>query len=449
MKRFYKIFASWFLCLFLVLSQFIVSLADVNSLMISSSSNALMTLELDDSDYSVMPMSSIGTVNNTVRPDDVRIQLVYIDRDNNTQVMYPSLEYRNGRFYINAPELASGEHYVYYIVYLTGSSLPSSGEYLLSYDFSSTFSFEYSATDISAVRDIKNASSLSSATSLPSSQYSGDLYINNFPIRITSLAQLNLHFYFKENFSLNNFNGNFAIQFTKSDIPDGSFTAVGDNLSTQDYENDVSSSLSDLSSSVDSMTDEISGVTEAIQNLQGAMEPHYSNVLTQLHHITEQLHAFYDQVYNNIHLPELSMLTQIKEAIENIDLQIEVDISEVKTAINNMSTAVQNKLQSTTDQITGGYDNTGITQENEKLEQSINQYDEVESGIFEDAEGFIGDFEYPSVDSLPLGIIKALAFVGSFLQGIFLCMGEFSVIITFSLTMIFVMVVVGYHRIRS
>ena len=197
------------------------------------------------------------------------------------------------------------------------------------------------------------------------------------------------------------------------------------------------------------MTEDLSSAAENLEYISESQNLIIQGIDNVVMHISDQLFAFWDQLFNLIHLPTMAKMDDIISAIQNMDLEIEVNLDGLKSTINNMSTAVQNKLQSTTDQITGGFDNSGITQENEKLEQSINQYDDVESGIFEDAEGFIGDFEYLSVDSLPLGIIKALAFVGSFLQGIFLCMGDFSIIITFSLTMIFVMVVVGYHRIRS
>ena len=200
----------------------------------------------------------------------------------------------------------------------------------------------------------------------------------------------------------------------------------------------------------------------------GSGSPDYSSALTSIgssiKDMAGKLAAGTTTIVNNITNQTTQITNTITNTVTNMTQQITQGLTDVKQGITDKLQGVQqgitdklgqvqdginSKLDDVQDEIVNGYDNTGITQENEKLEQSINQYDEVESGIFEDAEGFIGDFEYPSVDSLPLGIIKALAFVGSFLQGIFICMGDFSVIITFSLTMIFVMVVVGYHRIRS
>ena len=114
-----------------------------------------------------------------------------------------------------------------------------------------------------------------------------------------------------------------------------------------------------------------------------------------------------------------------------------------------MSTAVQNKLQSVGDKITGGYDNSSIQNENEELAGALNEYDEAEKEVLEDVTGYIDGFEYPSMESLSGGLLGAIAFFGGYLQSMFLSMGEFGLIITFSLTMIFVLIIVGYHRIRT
>lgn len=445
MKRFYKIFASWFLCLFLVLTQFIVSFADVKSLMIGSSSNALMTMELDDDDYAVMPMSSIGTVTNTVNYNYVVCDVEYVDDSGSTKAISIVPSYSGGRFHVKKLDIPGDA--TRFVIKLYGGSIPSAGSYLFSWDMSSNFSYTYTSRPyMYAYKNIKNAQIQSGDVILDGFlQSSGDFYLSNFGVTYTSLDYVSIGVWFTDS-GVRNIDYSFALNYKK--VPnDSSYPIlVGSGTATENYQSDVSSSLSDLSSSVDTMTDEISGVTEAIQNLQGAMEPHYSNVLTQLHHITEQLHAFYDQVYNNIHLPELDMLTQIKTAIENIDLQIEVDISEVKTAINNMSMAVQNKLQATTDQITGGYDNSSMSSDKSELDGVLDQYEQAEEQLFDDAQGHINDFEF----NTPLDSFTGpLADVSYFLNGMFEAMGPMNVVISFSLTLTIAMVMIGWYRFKG
>lgn len=446
MKRFYKLFACWVSVLLLVFSSGMRSHASLESLLISTDSNALMTMELDDSDYSVMPMSTLGTVTNTVNKSSLSVLLRYKHKETGSiYVQGREATFSDGRFRFS--NMGPDNYYLYQMeIYLTSTGIPSPGTYDISFDFASDFAFNWSDGGLWFRKEYTNAASSSGTIRFGSnfSQFSGDIYVSPFTFNLSNVSALNI-FFDCNDLDANDVAGNFAVRFVRVDS-DPSAPSTGNDTSSADYQSDVSSSLSDLSSSVDTMTDEISGVTEAIQNLQGAMEPHYSNVLTQLHHITEQLHAFYDQVYNNIHLPELDMLTQIKTAIENIDLQIEVDISEVKTAINNMSTAVQNKLQATTDQITGGYDNSGMSSDKSELDGVLDQYEQAEEQLFDDAKGHINDFEF----NTPLDSFTGpLADVSYFLNGMFEAMGPMNVVISFSLTLTIAMVMIGWYRFKG
>ena len=404
--------------------------------MIGSSSNAVSMFAL--------PRSSLGTVTNTVDLNYIIVKgFYYLNGTRYTYYANTSIENGRLKFSYKAPDGA----YIDRINFGLGQlSQPPVGNYAFSMDMSSDIGMNVSQAWIYSVKQTDNASNQAFNISLPFVTQSGDVYVEPFNVTLTRVATFTPFFRLSDK-DVNMISGSVAFNFAP--ISESGEIVGGYPMSDDAYHSDVSNSLSNLSSSVDSMTEDLSSAAENLEYISTSQNLIIQGIDNVIMHISDQLYAFWDQLYNLIHVPTMAKMDDIISAINNMDLEIEVNLDGLKSTINNMSSAVQNKLQSTTDQITGGYDNSGITQENEKLEQSINQYDEVESGIFEDAEGFIGDFEYPSVESLPFGIIKALAFVGSFLQGIFLCMGEFSVIITFSLTMIFVMVVVGYHRIRS
>jgi len=444
-RNYLKIFSLLFAfsLVFGVISNSLVSYANVSDLMIGTGSNALMTMELDDSDYSVMPLSSVGTVTNTISPDRVWLGVQYKKADGSYINVYPSLTFQNNRFSWSFTIPEEDLYISRFWVGVDDSSLPPNGYYNMSFDYSSHISHEYNSIHVVGSKLTDNAQTVSFDKAVEATVESGDVYLSPMPFKLYSFNELAIRFLVYGT-STKTIGGSFALNFKPIEQTDDAFQ-IGIDTSERDYQNDVSSSLSDLSSSVGEMSDEISGVTEAIQNLQGAMEPHYSNVLTQLHHITEQLHAFYDQVYNNIHLPELNMLTQIKTAIENIDLQIEVDISEVKTAINNMSTAVQNKLQSTTDQITGGYDNSGIVSDQTELDSALNEYQQAEDELFEDAKEHINNFEFDT----PLdAYVKPLEDISYFLTGIYNGLGGLNIPIQFSLTLTIALILIGYYRIK-
>lgn len=456
MKRYLNLRLLFGFCLVLslILAHPFAAFSDVNQLMINTGSNALMTLELDDSDYLMMsPRSSFGTVSNTIDSNTINVDFRVTDENGNHKYGTSVATLVNGRYEldINLDGNSSwtSKSYVTGIYpYLYKGQMPPSGSYAFSFDYSSDISYGYSGTQFRFRKKVNNASWTDKYVDCSAQRGSGDLYLAPYNMNLTNLDMFyfNMHIPYSEKVRL--VAGSFAINFKPIESGDYLSTSVND-TSVSDYQSDVSDSLSDLSSSVDEVSDEIGFVAEAIQNLQGAMEPHYNNVLTQLHHITEQLHAFYDQIYNNIHLKEYALWQDIKTAIENIDLEVNVNLDKLKTSIDNMSQAVQNKLQSVTDTITGGYNNSGMQEDNNELSGALDELDNAEQEVLDDVNGYIEGFEYPSFDGISSGIIGALSFFGGFLHSIFLGMGEFGLIITFSLTMIFVLIIVGYHRIRS
>lgn len=421
----------------------VVSYADVNDLFIGTGSNALMTLDLDDSDYLMMsPRSSIVSVSNTVNYADSNV-LIRSKRGNSDITHVLSVN-SSGEFSYIIPSNYTVNRFD---LQLKKGSLPSPGTYRMQFDYSSDFANEISSISIASRRDNSNATSEWDYASVDNfTQNSGDIYFDRIIELGSGLNYIEVRIVLKNTYSAGaGLGGKFSINFSKSSAtPDIITPGVGQG--SVDYENDVSSSLSDLSSSVDTMTDEISGVTEAIQNLQGAMEPHYSNVLTQLHHITEQLHAFYDQIYNNIHLKEYALWQDIKTAIENIDLEVNVNLDKLKTSIDNMSTAIQNKLQSVQEAITNGFDNQGINQDAAELDQSLQEYEEAEQTVLDQVNDSLNDFEFDSgFDEYK----TTISVFSDFLQDLYDSSGGFKVVINLSLMLSIAGIVIGVYRFRD
>lgn len=448
MKKYLNLRFAFVLCLVLSLTlvQSFAVYADVNDLMIGTGSNALMTLDLSDDEYAVMPLSSIGTVVNTISPGSgfwISGRATNGSSSYNSYSSYTVTD--DGRFDFYLGEPLDGYYYTRIIFTVGKESLPPAGGYLVSLDFGSDFSYDYSWNDLWTQKNTDNASPVSNDISFDYVSESGDIYVAPFELYLTNINQASFIFGFKGT-SVRNIGGSVAINFTPYDVSSSAPSTAGTNTSVTDYQSGVSDSLSDLSSSVDTMTDEISGVTEAIQNLQGAMEPHYSNVLTQLHHITEQLHAFYDQIYNNIHLKEYALWQDIKTAIENIDLEVNVNLDKLKTSIDNMSTAIQNKLQSVQEAITNGFDNQGINQDAAELDQSLQEYEEAEQTVLDQVNDSLNDFEFDSgFDEYK----TTISVFSDFLQDLYDSSGGFKVVINLSLMLSIAGIVIGVYRFRN
>lgn len=151
--------------------------------------------------------------------------------------------------------------------------------------------------------------------------------------------------------------------------------------------------------------------------------------------ISSQLTAFWNQLAGEFTNLYNKMNAQHAE-------QLEADRQNTDDLINN-----QDK---NTDTITGGFDSSALDQSSNALNDKLTEYDKIESGIHDSASGWISDFTLPDFDNLISsgGILAACVWIGSFWQDVFTDMGAFNIPVTLSLSLIFVLMLVGYHRFR-
>lgn len=200
----------------------------------------------------------------------------------------------------------------------------------------------------------------------------------------------------------------------------------------------------------------------------GSDNPDYSSALSQIGSMLTDLRKTVGDgvgtVVNNINYQTAQITNTITNTVTNMTQQITQGLTDVKQGISDKLQSVQqgitdklgqvqeginNKLEDVQEEIVNGYDDSSMNEQNNELSGVLDALDDAEQEVLDDVNGYIEGFEYPSFDGIPSGIIGSLSFFGGFLHSIFLGMGEFGLIITFSLTMIFVLIIVGYHRIRS
>lgn len=158
--------------------------------------------------------------------------------------------------------------------------------------------------------------------------------------------------------------------------------------------------------------------------------------------ISSQLTAFWNQLAGEFTNLYNKMNAHHSEDLAKVDEQISADRQNTDDLISN-----QDK---NTDTITGGYDSSGLDQSSNALNDKLTEYDKIESGIHDSASGWISDFTLPDFDNLLSsgGILAACVWVGSFWQDMFTDMGPFNIPVTLSLSLIFVLMLIGYHRFR-
>lgn len=266
-------------------------MADIRSNSVyETSSNAVMDLSLAD-DSGIALYSSLGTVTNTLSSSTVPIRLDL--KNASTGVSYQAFRdatLSNGRysFSFTAPD---GYYLTRLNVLLTTSHLPASGGYLLSFDYASDFSYDYTSGRLWFDKSYSNAQKESGMLNLGSNfdQFSGDIYISPYEFNLTNVDQLIIYFNTNVSDQISQIGGSFAVHFERASVS-SSAPSTGTDTSTQDYQVGVSSSLNTISDNLE----------ELIQ------------------HISNQIAALWDQMYNLMHVPTMDKLNEILSALRAI-----------------------------------------------------------------------------------------------------------------------------------
>lgn len=438
------------LSLLLVVSLPFSALADV-----VSGSNAVYGDPFSDR---LETYSSVGTVTNTVSGS--RVVVHYTDSEGkafNSGHITPS--FKNGRFSFSysAPADCIITEVDFYLQnkaispQLKFNYLPSpAGSYDLSMDFTSDFSLFYNSIGIFSVYLPENASPIVNHFGLDGVKTSsGDFYIPPQPIDIRgSYTNFRVKCAVPISNNMRHFGGSYAIRFDSSSAP-GHDTA-GPNVSTEDIQTGIADGIGDISSGIG----QLNQTMEYVSQSQDLIIKGIDNIIL---HISDQLYAFWDQLYNLIHVPTMAKLDQILQAIKDMDINVNVDLDELKSAISSAASKITGQIQSSinsqitnddknTDHLENGYDNSGILDENTKLDGAITEYEKVEDQLLNDAKDKIGKFEFKDLIEKYTGPLSDISY---FLTGIYNGLQGLNIPVSFSLTLTIALVCVGWYRFKG
>lgn len=401
-------------------------------------------------------------VDNTIDFSGASCQVWYYDMSNVIKVATGYCD-SSGHFFIPRPvDFASFESFNF--IFNT-PSLPPSGTYEFSFSFSSDVGgFEYQSTGgLFLVKDLYNSTSRQAFGYFLVAQQSGSLSFPMTVLDIANLSYMNFHIGTVDNKMVWPFGGYISARFVPSSSSDPALSNTNPA--------DTSADLSNISTGVSNISSGISSVASAIEDLPSAseigaavasaMEPHYNNILTQLHHITEQLHAFWDQLaayFNDRLIPQMVTDTdRIVEAIENIDIQVNVSMQELKDTLNQnhqSQLANDNKIaadkesadQSRHEDNLYGFDQSGMDAENDKLSGALEEYETVEEELLADSKGYIENFEFKNIFET---FIYPMQDISSILSMIYNNIGDFKVVVEFSFILTVALMLIGWYRFRG
>lgn len=388
---------------------------------VASGSDALSDEPLDES-FSVIPYSSFGTIKNTVNFSNAHIYIDWLFAGGGRGTSQEKLN-SDGTFSVSVPKDAVS--IVRLGTYLYKTSLPSSGVYTLTYDFSSDIGFNYKSVYVASEKNYLNADSQGTHKKITFQQNSGDVRFSSVVDFGSGLYRFGVFMEPDDSTSSvvsgRKIGGKFALNLVKQDsaVPDYSTPGTGSGASTQDFQN---------------------GVTDIMGNISDKL---VEIVAT----ISDQLKALWDQMYNFMHLEQLKNddknTGQIVDAINNQGEQVGQDIT---NSIDNNTQNIINNNNQNFDNIQNGYDNTGMGADKDKLDSAINGYDKLEDDVVNQVKDNINQFEFKN----PFESFTApMKDIGYFLTGIYNALGALNIPIGFSLTLTIALLAIGWYRFKG
>lgn len=115
--------------------------------------------------------------------------------------------------------------------------------------------------------------------------------------------------------------------------------------------------------------------------------------------------------------------------------------------IDRVNNTITQQTQQQTDTLTNGYDNSNMENSNTALSGSINDYDEKESQITDQATGFIDSVDFIDLSS-QVQLLTGVTFASSFLQSLFVSLGDWGILVIFSLSVTLAFMLVGWFKFR-
>lgn len=235
---------------------------------------------------------------------------------------------------------------------------------------------------------------------------------------------------------------------------DPSYSSVGKPPTTDQTLGDIQQAVEQIPDKIgdvaNAVQDVVQGIANLPQNIAGALEPHYDNILQQLHHITEQLHALWDQLaayFNDKLIPQMITDTnRIVEAIENVNHEVNIDLDVLKQQLAQQHKEQMDNDNKNTEEIVNGYENGDMDSISGEFGTAAENSDNAEDQLFNEVSGNISDFTF-DLDMLSQ-YQTSLDIIGMIL-GHFVALPFVKTPMVFMLTLSIALIMIGYYRFKG
>lgn len=105
-------------------------------------------------------------------------------------------------------------------------------------------------------------------------------------------------------------------------------------------------------------------------------------------------------------------------------------------------------IQKQTDTLTTGYDNSGMESTNSQLSSSLTEYDNTESQVMDQSVQYIDAVTFFD-PTTHLQLMSCITYTSTFLQDLFVALGDWSVLVLIALSLAFALMLIGWFKYRS
>ena len=409
---------------------------------------------------------TLPSVNNTVASQNIYISIDYYDMNGGVHSITQRPSSSNGYFSFptRPKDFASLIRVEFYLVKSSAphiTALPSPGNYDFSVRFSSnTGGINWKSLALWHQYSNSNAQSLSKSEYLTFQQLSTDFYFKT-SLKVASNGYQSFSFWVNSTDSSFSFpfGGYISVNFTQISNPDTQFdTSLVPPPSSTDIQQNISDSVGNISSGV---TDINNSINSGVSSINGNLEE-------IIRTISMQLEAFWNQLYNLVHLDDnknrdentkkiTDKLDQTNKNLDTIDTDILDGFDSLeKNNDSNSNSIINNNNQNTssiinnnnenTDKLANGYDNSSMIENNDKLAGKLDEYEKLENELLSDTKDNLNNFQF---ENPFLSFNAVMSDISYILTSIYNGLGSFNIPIAFSMTLTIAMLCIGWYRFKA
>lgn len=149
----------------------------------------------------------------------------------------------------------------------------------------------------------------------------------------------------------------------------------------------------------------------------------------------------YESVQTNYYGTEYS----INKSIDALNSNTAAQIQNQTNSINNK---IAQETQAQTDTLTNGYDASGMNADNDRLSSSLESYDDVESQVTDQSNDYIDAVTFFD-PTTHLQLMTCVTYSATFLQDLFVALGDWSVLVMLALSLVFALMLIGWFKYRK